>query len=238
MKWRNQSFPWFDNMLDLLGDSLATGRYSFYGGLPDGMDEIENEIVADEEEFDENLDPLLRSNTTSTAPTGPSTPLATPRPYTVDSQATQATVSAESEVSETQTQAQKRHQSSANLQVPPDKKRRKVTGAAALDGIGDGLTAMAEAVLKGSSESTVKDTVDSTIEGQAQEKMQEEGCLTEEGQLVMLEVLSTAVLARTFMTIKGEKLRRKWLKKQLEKHVLENGGELEELFIDWDETQR
>jgi hypothetical protein len=91
---------------------------------------------------------------------------------------------------------------------------------------------MAEAVLKSPSESTIKDTVDSTIEGQAQEKMQEEDCLTEEGQLVMLEVLSSAVLARSLMAIKGEKLRTKWLKKQLEKYVLENRGELEEFFID------
>jgi hypothetical protein len=98
MKWRNQPFPWFDDMLDLLGDSLATGRYSFYGGLANGIDEIEDEIVADEEEF-ENFDPPLQSNIafmapTSTASTRPSTPLATSRLYTIDSQATQYTVSA------------------------------------------------------------------------------------------------------------------------------------------------
>jgi hypothetical protein len=96
---------------------------------------------------------------------------------------------------------------------------------------------MAEAVIKGSSESIPKDTVDSTIEGQAQEKVQGELVLTVEGQLVMLEILSKATLARTFMAIKAQKLRSLWLKKQLMKYIEENGGNLDEYYINWNETE-
>jgi len=49
-------------------------------------------------------------------------------------------------------------------------------------------------------------------------------------------MLSDASLARTFIAIKAEKLRIKWLKKQLEKYVESTGIDLRELFIDWEDT--
>jgi hypothetical protein len=58
----------------------------------------------------------------------------------------------------------------------------------------------------------------------------------EEGQLVLLDMLLDALLARTFMAIKAEKLCTKWLKKQLEKYVKSMGIDLGELFIDWEDT--
>jgi hypothetical protein len=126
---------------------------------------------------------------------------------------------------------------SAVLSQPPASKKKKITGAAVLDRISDGLAAMAEAVIKGSyTETITKDTVDSTIEGQAQERVQSEPCLTVEGQLAMLDILLTPVLARTYMAIKAQQLRSLWLKKQLEKYIIEKGGELDEYFIE-NETQ-
>jgi hypothetical protein len=69
----------------------------------------------------------------------------------------------------------------------------------------------------------------------AAQKVQEEFCLTPEGQLFMLDLLDKESLARTYVALQSEKLRTMWLKKQLQN----NGGDLEELelFIDWDDSQ-
>jgi hypothetical protein len=76
-----------------------------------------------------------------------------------------------------------------------------------MDKMAEGITSMADAISKGSVETTVKETADSTIQGQAQEKIQDEGCLTIEGQLLMLELLTDTTLARTYLVIKKENLR-------------------------------
>jgi hypothetical protein len=48
----------------------------------------------------------------------------------------------------------------------------------------------------------------------------------------MLNLLSDLGLARTYIAIKAEKLRIKWLKKQIEKHLISSRrGDLDELFI-------
>ena len=53
----------------------------------------------------------------------------------------------------------------------------------------------------------------------------------------MLEILLKATLARTFMAIKAQKLRSLWLKKQLIKYIEENGGNLDEYYINWNKTK-
>jgi hypothetical protein len=73
-------------------------------------------------------------------------------------------------------------------------------------------------------------TVGSTIQGLAAEKVQDEACLTPEGQIFMLDLLDKESLARIYVALKSEKLRIMWLKKQL----IQNDGDLEELFIDWE----
>lgn len=211
-------------MLLVLGESLATGRYSFFGGIPSGMEE-EDDLFQENNDNESAIDPSLHSSSLrSSTNTRPGTPLLNPsRPSTADSQIT-------SEASETQ--SQKRHRESTSLQVSHTAKKTKVSGVTALNGISEGLLAMAEAVIKGQSEQAIKETVDDTLQGQAQKSMQHESCLSDEGQLVMLQVLADASLARTFLAIDAEKLRTKWLKKQLEKYVQDNGGDLEELFIE------
>jgi hypothetical protein len=54
---------------------------------------------------------------------------------------------------------------------------------------------------------TSRDTVDSTIEGQAQVKIQNEPCLTFEGIVLILDILGDAKLARTYIAIKKDNIR-------------------------------
>jgi hypothetical protein len=215
-------------MLLILGETLATGRYAFHGGLTGAEDEDDLNPSDNESMIDPNLRPSATgSATTSTPSTRPQTPLSTTtRPSTSDSNNTGET---------TESQAQKRHRESASLQPPSTSKKPKVSGVGMMDKMSESLSSVAEALK--ASDQPAKETVDSTIAGQAQQQVQDENCLTEEGQLVLLDMLSDASLARTFMAIKAEKLRTKWLKKQLEKYVESTGIDLGELFIDWEDTQ-
>src|ERR1700733_3855531 len=93
-----------------------------------------------------------------------------------------------------------------------------------MDKIAEGIASMAEAISKGSTETITKETADSTIQGQAQEKIQDEGCLTIEGQLLILDQLTDATLARTYLITKKDELRARWLKQQILKYIA-SGGE-------------
>jgi hypothetical protein len=64
----NQSFPWFDDMLLVLGDTLATGRYSLHGS-------IQPLNVEDDETEDSNIDPQILQSQYS--PVTPATQLDT-----------------------------------------------------------------------------------------------------------------------------------------------------------------
>jgi hypothetical protein len=68
----------------------------------------------------------------------------------------------------------------------------------------------------------------STVQRLAAKKIQDEACLTLEGQLFMLELLDKEALARTYVALEVEKLKVMCLKKQLQQHR----GDLAELFID------
>jgi hypothetical protein len=67
-----------------------------------------------------------------------------------------------------ETRAQKRHRLSS--QVPPPKKP-KTSGVGVMGKMAEGHASMAEAIAKGSSETVSKESADSTIQGQAQEKI-------------------------------------------------------------------
>ena len=73
----------------------------------------------------------------------------------------------------------------------------------------------------------------STVQGLAAKKIQDEACLTLEGQLFMLELLDKEALARTYVALEVKKLRAMWLKKQLQKY----GEDLAKLFIDLEDSQ-
>jgi hypothetical protein len=51
MKWRARSFPWFDDMGLILGDTLVTGRYGFYGSLEEDSDIKKDIGVNDDDEL-------------------------------------------------------------------------------------------------------------------------------------------------------------------------------------------
>jgi hypothetical protein len=76
--------------------------------------------------------------------------------------------------------------------------------------------------------------MDSTLQGQAVEKVQAEFCLTTEGQAFMIDFLGeNLALARSYVAIKKDELRSVWLKKQ----IVKLGGNLEMHFIDWNDSQ-
>jgi hypothetical protein len=84
--------------------------------------------------------------------------------------------------------------------------------------VSDGMRAVAEAVKETAIEKIAKDSVDSTIQGQVQLQVVEEACLTSEGQLAKVELLTDPTLARTYLVfLHKEELRVLWLKNQLEK---------------------
>jgi hypothetical protein len=138
----------------------------------------------------------------------------------------------ENDVVHVETVASKRHRESAAIEQPPPKKK-KGSGVGAMKEVSDGMQAVAEAVKASAVEKVAKDEVDSTIQGQAQLQVLEETCLTEEGHMAMVELFTDPTLARTYLVYrKKDEIRIKWLKKQLEK----TGGNIDDLFIDSDES--
>lgn len=193
-------------MAEILGETQATGRYSFQFADEDVVQDGHNEA---------NIDPALDSAVVQID----------------DDDDSLAEIPAE-------TQGEKRHRESLKLQ-PPSKKQ-KVSGAGAIAEIGSGLHVLADAIAKkhdnmGSTRQTLpQDTVDSTLQGQALEKVQKESWLTTEGQAFMIEFLGADLaLARSYVAIKKDELRAIWLKKQ----IVKLGGNLEEHFIDWNDSQ-
>jgi hypothetical protein len=194
--------------LNLIGETLHPGKYRFYSGIEDNL--IEEDDLDEEAILDPRLYSQLRSQSQSQA----QTPQATNE-------------NSEGEDTQPETTDTKRHRESATIEQPPAKKK-KASGLGVMQGVSDGMLVLAEAFKESLVEKVAKDTVDSTIEGQAQLKVLEEVCLTNEGQLVMIELLSNPTLARTYMVfLQKDELRIQWLKKQLEK----NGGNIADLFI-------
>jgi hypothetical protein len=198
MKWRTTPFPWFEDILNILGDSLATGRYSFAAG---------------ENTNDENME---------SAAILPSSHAATPRQQSDDDDD-------ESETQDAETQEPKRTRNSG----PPPPRKKRVTGLDVIEKMAEGMTAMAESMKPShSSESQpqkiLQGTIDYDVQALAQEKVQEETCLTDPGILFMLDRFTDPGLARTYLSLRKESLRIMFLKKQVEK-------EDEDYFIDWSE---
>jgi hypothetical protein len=206
MKWRTTPFPWYDDMAEILGESQGTGRYSFQFGAEDGLNN-------DEANLDPNIDPNLEAAANHDDDDSP-------------------------EETPVETQGERRHRESSKLQPPPSKKQ-KVSGAGAIAEIGSGLHVLADAIGKKNSteptrQTVPQDTVDSTLQGQAIEKIQEEFNLTTEGQAFMIDFLGEDLaLARAYVAIKKDELRSVWMKKQIEKL----GGDLDKHFIDWNDSQ-
>jgi hypothetical protein len=195
-RWRTTPFPWFDDILELLGETLQPGKYRTFGAI------------------DEDEEPLPDTGACS-------------------SQTRADNADEEDDIVPVETVASKRHRESAAIEQPPQKKK-KSSGVGAMREVSVGMQAVAEAVRASAVEKVTKDEVDSTIQGQAQLKVLEEACLTDEGHMVMVELFTDPTLARTYLAYRQkDELRAKWLKKQLEK----TGGNIDALFIDWDESQ-
>jgi hypothetical protein len=161
---------------------LKSGKYRSFGSLDDTLDD--NEL--DEEESNTRFhstdqsdlfDPHLFSQTQSEAPTLDNT-LNDDENNVDDAPLKEYT-------------AQKRHRQSATIE-DNSSKRLRPSGVGVMKEISEGMKVIAEAVKENSSniEQVPKDTVDSTIVGQAQLRILEETSLTEEGQLLMIEMLA------------------------------------------------
>jgi hypothetical protein len=211
-------------MAIILGEHDSNGKYSWFGGEDIIPDEPELEEVFSESPVDAH--PFSRSTSASQA-------LNTLEDDEQDNN------NEEDEVMQLESTGKRRHQESEQLGTNMSKKP-KVSGANAIDKIGDGINNLAEVLAKKYTykessqqvivhQQTLADaTVGSTVQGLAAKKIQEEACLTLEGQLFMLELLDKEALARTYMALEADKLRALWLKKQLQQH----GEDLAQLFID------
>jgi len=178
LKWRTTPFPWFDDILAILGEQLSRGKYRSFGPL----DPTEFE----EPDQSDALDPRLHRS---------------------ESPANDAPNDDEDNVNTTspqETAAQKRHRESAAIE-DSSSKRQRPSGIGVMKDISEGMKVIAEAVKENSGgiEQVPKDTVDSTVEGQAQLKILEEASLTEEGQLRMIEMLANPAMARSYLVFKN-----------------------------------
>jgi hypothetical protein len=173
-------------MLDILGESLATGRVSFAGGTRIPVDN-DHGSPNDIESPEEPANIHTRPSTPDTDPADPQLP---------------------------ETHGERRARESG----PPPAKKRKVSGLSIMEKMGEGITAVASAMTQ--APEAPKETVEnvgSTLQGQAQQKVQTEVCLTEEGLLLMLDQLTDPALARTYLSITKDGLRLRFLKRQVEK---------------------
>ena len=127
----------------------------------------------------------------------------------------------------------KRARESAEVYIPI--KRVRKTGAGAISDVGIGMEKIADAlVTEPPTEKVPEEMLTSTIQGKACAMVLDEGCLTDDGQLEMMDILENTTFARQYLAMeKRDGLRTKWLKKQLEK----TGKAIESLFTEWEPIQ-
>ena len=235
VRWRNTPFPWYDDIGRILGEQEPNGEHAWFGG-----EDIDREELELDDDFPElPIHPRLLAQSTSASQTPSTQDPSTPAAYAEDEEPDN-----DEDEEDTQNESRKRHRESAQLGINMSKKQ-KVSGASAIDKIGEGINNLAEAFAKKHTgkepsqqvivhqQALAEATVGSTLQGLATQKVQEEACLTLEGQLFMLDLLEKEALARTYVALESERLRVMWLRKQLQQH----GGDLSELFIGWEDSQ-
>jgi hypothetical protein len=197
--------------LNLLGESFASGRYGYIGGgALDDEDDVIGDLINDQDHDQETLDPAFRTSISGT-----------PTPSTAFSN-TQLDEEQDDISEESQSRRGKRARESGPA---PLRKKIKSSGVSTMEKIGEGILAMADAI--GQPQES-QELVRTTLQGQAQEKIQEDHRLTEEGQLLMIERFTDITVARTYLALKTKSLQLKFFKRQLQ-------GEDGELFINWEE---
>ena len=94
----------------------------------------------------------------------------------------------------------------------------------------EGLQAIAQAMRDNTSAlaQPIKEDAQSTLQGQAQAKVQQEKCLTPAGVLVLMDVLADPTMARTYLILLSNEVREEWIK-----NLLFAYGELHTVVI-WD----
>ncbi|RKF58843.1 hypothetical protein GcM3_179033 [Golovinomyces cichoracearum] len=88
-----------------------------------------------------------------------------------------------------------------------------------IEKIGDGMIAISKALAVPTA-IDIPAQVGRTLQGQTQKLIQKSRSLTHEGTLIMLELLANPELARTYLLINDDILRRKWVTRQVQIHVV------------------
>jgi hypothetical protein len=198
LKWRTTPFPWFDDVSNIVGDSVATGRYSFLGGNAEDRGDNGN----------------------------PESPVVdTPSRSELELSRALSIIGDLELQDPPEDQGLQTQEPDVTREPDPKPKRKKVSGVSIMERMGDGIVAMAEAMKQSEPLQILQGSMDSTTQEKAQAKVQEEMCLTEAGQLYMIDRFRDSALARTYLGLKKESLRLMWLKSQV--------GDDEDLFIDW-----
>jgi hypothetical protein len=175
--WRTKPFPWFNDCLLICGDTLATGRYAYHGGLESNVeDDIFNLSERDGDTPNapnalidlDAVDPRLRNLLENPPP--PKTPITTDSSRPITSNSTDYI----EDLSDSETQAQKRRRTSANAKATNEsasklQKKGKVSGVGVMGGLVDGLIALASSMSAPieTTTATRDDTFSSIIESQA-----------------------------------------------------------------------
>lgn len=205
VRWSRTIFLWFVDIRAALGDTL---------GPPIDRD------LSDNEPDNSSVDIGLES-TPEIEPTHASTPISdleasnTPEPATA--------------VAERPSLKRDRESDS---QAPPSEKISKLSDIPPWEKLSEGLLAIANSMASdlalpgGGSDSSSK----FAVHDHAIAKIQDESCLTTDGQLIMIDLFSDEKIARTYLVIKHADLRTKWLKVQL----VRAGANLDTTFLNWE----
>ncbi len=217
MKWREKPFPWFHDILLISGETISTGSHRWSRGTRGGDNQ---ERFTKPREEQDTVDLSLLSTTSSGASSD--TPI-------------QGESEDEKEKGPGRFGTKKRRADArkAAEKSPLKKKRKKVSGIDAIDRMNDSIRAVADA-LSQPGPIRDRDTVNSEIVRQAQDRVQDLEYLTEDGVAVIMERLSDPVRARTYMGCKKEGVRRNWLTRQLKEY----DGDLSTLFTDLENGQQ
>jgi hypothetical protein len=240
--WRTKPFPWFNDCLLIYGDTFVTSRYVYHSGLESDIeDDIFNlsegdgdapntpNILIDLDAIDPRLRNLLEN------PFLPKTPITTDSSRLTTSNSTDYI----EDLSDSETQAQKRRRTSANTKATNEstsklQKKGKVSRVGVIGGLVDGFIALASSIsaLIETITATRDDTFSSIIEGQAVAKIERKICLTKDSVILAADLLANARPARIYMALKSNKIRRGWLKVQIVRELGLVSSLLSDYFIE------
>jgi hypothetical protein len=206
-------------------DTLATNRYAYYSSLESNIEDnifnlskgngntpnIPNTLI----DLD-TIDPRFRNLLENPFP--PKTPITTDSSCPITSNSTDYI----KDFLDLETQVQKYRRISANTKATNEsaskfQKKGKVSGVSVIGRLVNGLIALASnisAPIK-TITTTRDDMFSFMIESQVITKVKKEICLTKDSVILAADLLANTRLARIYIALKSNKIRRGWLKVQI-----------------------